>query len=497
MLVVLKEKGFDLGERKLARLRTSQGMYFRAPNAPKGIAGAIQSPGSDKSDGEVQANVVSRGTQTDSTDTIFETPADSIPFDTTVSKKSRRASRIRASIPDATDQTLAGFITTPSYPRPAPGELEARERQRVHAETEKSATQEGRKSRRANHEGLKYPSEIGLTQCRKNLGIDKDTYHSMRTAFSNICLARGIERKKGCDIWQTAKDDLIGSIPQLAAVFHDENGQVITGEDLERKALSVDLICMDTTKNLRKQGTQLSIRDAKKELGLTPTQITRVREALTQRLISAEFTSKTEMGEARWKELKDAWLAEMKLDQRGAAVLKACDVICADVVKRLNDKKILKRKRASEGIESQGDAEQESGMSTDGMMSTQIQVAGHGIADHEVGGTALSAYEHPTMMAPIEPAMSVASSYDPSPDFLPYGNYVALADGYSGSAPASSGPYSTSFGLVNSTSTSGPYYTSTPTSGPYYTMAHSPSDSPYPEIDPELVLGWGYQKPKG
>ena len=509
MRVVLKEKGYDLGERKLARLRASQGLYIRAPNALKQIAGAIQTPQSDKSDVEAQVDVTSRGTQTDSTDSIFEhqpatqdvgaqhhdayirnmtqqasAPIDSNPLDTTVSKTARRAGRARASIPNASNQSLAAFITNPTYPRPTPAELEDRDKERAHAEAEKIATQESRICRRAKHEGLKYPSEIGLGKCKKILGIDNATYRAMRTEFANICTTRRIERKKGCDIWQKTKDDLIASIPGLAAVFHDENGQAITGADLEQKALAVDLICMDLTKNMRKRATRLDIRDVKKVLGLTPTEITKAREALTQRLIAAEFTNKTEIGEARWKELKDAWLIEMKLDQRGETVLQACDVLCANVVKRLHDQKTSKRKRASEGIESQGDAEQGNGMAPKGVMSTDVQETGHGLADHGIGGTTLSAYGQQTMMAPMEPGKNAASSYYPPPDYSPYDNYVALSDGYSSSTPALE-PYSTSVGLV----------TSAPTSGPYYTSARLPSDSPYPEIDPELLLGWVYHKP--
>lgn len=64
------------------------------------------------------------------------------------------------------------------------------------------------------------------------------------------------------------------------------------------------------------------------------------------RLKADGFSTKTEAGEEHWKELRDVWVAEQGLGGKGELGEKARNVICADVMKRMNDKRTVKRKEA-------------------------------------------------------------------------------------------------------------------------------------------------------
>lgn len=334
------------------------------------------------------------------------------------------------------------------------------------------ARAEERKARRRMHhpDTGKFPSEMKLEDCKSVLGIDEATYQAIRAAFLSICETSGIQRKKGCDIWPNAKGRLIDSVPALKAIFE----QQMTATDKDRKELALDLICQDRTKNVRRNATRMELRTAKKVLGLDPAGVMRVRAALMAKLKADGFSTKTEAGDEHWKGLRDAWIKEQGLDGKGEQGQKACNVICADVMKRINDKRTLNRKKEKKAAEPQdgqkpGDEDGEVG-------DEEMQDDRSEGADEEMAVT------RPRSMLP-----GTTAGYE-------YGAFPAPY------TPYSMGPYATSetpYTPYRTTTAPHPYppttasHTSTTAAVPptYTTTQAPPSTSEYPEIDPALFYG--------
>jgi len=283
-----------------------------------------------------------------------------------------------------------------------------------------------------------------LEDCKKVLGIDEATYQAIRTSFLTICETSGIQRKKGCDIWSDAKTRLVDSVPALKAIFE----QPMATTERERKALAVDLICQDRTKNVRRNAVRMDLATAKKTLGLDPARVTKARMALMARLKADGFSTKTEAGEERWKELRDVWVAEQGLGGKGEQGEKACNVICADVMKRMNDRRTVKRKKAKEAKRAAKLRDGQTAGEDGGDEDEEMQEGSDGADDEEpvVSGAPTNGYVG---------AMQAATSA-----------------GYQYYAP----------------------YTATTTARtPSITAAHPPKPRPsasdYPEIDPALFYG--------
>jgi hypothetical protein len=234
-------------------------------------------------------------------------------------------------------------LIAPNNPQtPAPIHLTPRPTltpQQEQALSEKRTRIRERRLRRAKSfpDTLKFPSEMRLADSKAHLSLDDASYQAVRTTFANICTEMGIERKKGCAHWETGKDRLIASVPALQTTFFDNMGNEVTGKVKSDKIQAIDVICMDTIKNLRNLQSRMVVREAKKLIGLTPAQVTNARVALESKLEAEGFTTKTESGE-RWKAIREEWIVEQGLGEKGDDVRRACGVICDDVMKRYSAK---------------------------------------------------------------------------------------------------------------------------------------------------------------
>lgn len=153
-----------------------------------------------------------------------------------------------------------------------------------------------------------------------------------------------------------AKDRLINESTHLQAVFWGE--PVL----LDAKALALDVVCTDVTKRMRTLERRMTIAEAKNALGINPEESRQVRNAFYEVLKASHITSKLEAGNEQWMELKDRWIRESELlqhilnspgtDFEHATRLKAVEVLCRDVMKRLRDDQIKRdssRKRPHAG----------------------------------------------------------------------------------------------------------------------------------------------------
>lgn len=189
----------------------------------------------------------------------------------------------------------------------------------------------------------RFPSETTIDESKKYLQLDNTLYRDLRLQFQTICEDAGIKKKTlaGDDQWRQAKDRLIQSNPHLTEVFYNDK----TGQ--EAKSLALDVICTDVTKRMRTLERRMTIAEAKNALGINPEQARQIRNAFYNTLKSDHFTSKLEAGEEHWKALKQQWIqrnpilqlileADQEESERQRKV-KAMEVLCRDVMKRLRD----------------------------------------------------------------------------------------------------------------------------------------------------------------
>jgi len=189
----------------------------------------------------------------------------------------------------------------------------------------------------------RFPSETTLEEGQQFLSLDKKQYRALRDHFQRICEEEGVIKKTlaGTDKWRAVKDRLIQEDEHLQKIFWvDTNG-------VETKQLALDVICTDVTKRMRVVDRQMTIVDAKNILGLNPEKSREIRTAFYAILQADHFISKLEIGNDRWEELKEQWIAESPLLQEVLAPghadaehekkRKALEVLCRDVRKRLRD----------------------------------------------------------------------------------------------------------------------------------------------------------------
>jgi hypothetical protein len=118
-------------------------------------------------------------------------------------------------------------------------------------------------------------------------------------------------------------------------------------DNQEAKKLALDVVCTDVTKRMRTLERRMTIAEAKNALGINPEESRLVRNAFYQTLKADHFTSKIEAGDEHWKELKAQWiegsdllkaiLAPGDADPKHEEKVKAMEVLCRDVMKRLRD----------------------------------------------------------------------------------------------------------------------------------------------------------------
>ena len=189
----------------------------------------------------------------------------------------------------------------------------------------------------------RFPSETTIDESKAYLSLDNRLYRDIRTRFQRICEEAEIIKKTiaGPERWEAAKDRLIQESPHLQSVFWGNE------DKQEEKKLSLDVVCSDVTKRMRTLERRMTIAEAKNALGVNPEESRQLRNAFYQTLKADHFTSKLEAGEDHWKELKQRWINGSELlqnilapgdaDPRHQEKVKAIEVLCRDVMKRLRD----------------------------------------------------------------------------------------------------------------------------------------------------------------
>lgn len=317
MLQILNEEGFEIKERELMRVRAKNRWLLRVPNGMKAQSSAptpIQQP-EDEGLLVLQQEVY-RNTES----------ADD-----------------KGLLPDQTSQQpgLSSEVLAKRKER----------LDRLKAESAERWTARKRRRRTRGWAGLpadppgppRFPSETTIDESKKYLNLDNAMYRQVRDQFQKICEEAGFLKKTvaGAEKWQEAKDRLIHESQHLQQVFSAGSNE------LDAKTLALDIVCTDVTKRMRTLERRMTIAEAKNALGINPEESRQIRNAFYNTLKADHFTSKLEAGDAHWKELKERWIQNSPLLQQilspgptdpGYAIkLKALEVLCRDVMKRLRD----------------------------------------------------------------------------------------------------------------------------------------------------------------
>lgn len=401
MLRILNEEGYDIKERELMRVRAKNRWLLRVPN----------------------------GMRTAATTEIESLKQPTIPVN----------GAIRESVNEAAPVTATKAISLPLSPQ-----LLAKRKERfdkLQAESDQRWQEKKRRRRTRGWAGLpadppgppRFPSETTLDESKTYLSLDNVSYRDVREHFQRICDSSDIIKKTlaGPEKWQQAKDRLIQENVHLQKVFWTENTQ------LDTKALALDVVCTDVTKRMRTMERRMTIAEAKNALGINPEQSRQMRNAFYSTLKADHFTSKLEAGDDHWKELKEQWmqkqpqllmiLAPGDADPEHATKVKAVEVLCRDVMKRLRDdqtKRDPTRKDREQTESSSGPSSHnrtnnktssQSGISTlaSKALASTPMVASQ-ISDMQIDPSLLKAANDPSFAADHQPPSTSFPSYVPA-----------------------------------------------------------------------------------
>ena len=343
MLKTLTEEGFNIKERELMRVRAKNRWLLRVPNGMK-----------------------SHGV----TEAVLPTLADQL---TTASGGALEAAG--ESDDDHELHTPQPRATSPSL---SPEVIKKRKEryEKLQAESDERWAAKKRRRRTRGWAGLpadppgppRFPSETTIDESKTYLSLDSNGYRQLRDHFQKVCEEAGVIKKTmaGPEKWQAVKDRLIQESPHLQQVFWTDN------TNLETKSLALDVICTDVTKRMRTMERRMTIAEAKNILGVNPEESRHIRNAFYCTLKADHFTSKLEAGDEHWKELKEHWikgspllqsiLAAGESDPEYANKVKAMEVLCRDVMKRLRDDQTKRdpvkkdnENRTSDGNPAQGE----------------------------------------------------------------------------------------------------------------------------------------------
>lgn len=242
-----------------------------------------------------------------------------------------------------------------SSPEPDPETLRKRKERLEKLQQESDERWRSRKRRRRmrGYAGLpadpagppRFPSETTIDESKAYLNLDNEMYRQLRDQFQTLCEEEGVIKKTiaGPDKWQQVKDRLIAENEHLQEQFADDPVDKPDGQ----KALSLDVICTDVTKRMRTMERRMTIAEAKNIIGVNPEESRQIRGEFYDILRADRITSKLETGDEHWQELKERWMAGSAILQRILAPgdadpqhqkrLKALEVLCRDVMKRLRD----------------------------------------------------------------------------------------------------------------------------------------------------------------
>ncbi|OJD35386.1 clr5 domain [Diplodia corticola] len=324
MLQILNDEGFDLKERELMRVRAKNRWLLRVPNGMKG-----------------ETATAARAQTADTYPEAFV-------------KELQQAIADDGEMPAAaTPQTPGQSLEEPSAD-PDPETLRKRKERMEKLQQESDERWRARKRRRRMRgwAGLpadpagppRFPSETTIDESKAYLSLDNELYRQLRDQFQTICEEEGVVKKTiaGPDKWQQVKDRLIAENDHLRTQFVDEQG-----DKPDQKSLSLDVICTDVTKRMRTMERRMTIADAKNIIGVNPEESRLIRRQFYEMLKSSHVNSKLETGPEHWQELKDKWITGSPVLQRMFTQdnqspqhpkrLKALEVLCRDVMKRLRD----------------------------------------------------------------------------------------------------------------------------------------------------------------
>ncbi len=312
MVDILRGEGWDIKERELTKLRREQNLLLREPNR--------NGNGSEKRKRRRAGLEVDR-------------PQDDV--NEPVEKRARTATQ---------DPTLPPEIAAKREARQA----------RLLAESEERLKKGTRRRRTKVWSGIapdpeappRYPSELTLEECKRELGLTRPMYMEMRDIFEDICRTNNVVKKTLCsaDTWKGVKDDLISRVPHLQRIFWRPNAATV-GQT--QQPMAFEIICMDVTKKIRTVGSRVTISEAKSILALTPLEGRNIRSAFDAILKQDYFVSKLDVPREHWEGLKARWIEESPLlrqkfaggvsDPDYSTKLKCLEFIAADVQKRHRD----------------------------------------------------------------------------------------------------------------------------------------------------------------
>jgi Clr5 domain len=318
MLKTLTEEGFNIKERELMRVRAKNRWLLRVPNGMKshGVTEAVLPALTDQLTAASDDTPGAAGDSNDDQD--LETP------------------QPRAASPSLSPEVIK----------------KRKERyEKLQAESDERWAAKKRRRRTRGWAGLpadppgppRFPSETTIDESKTYLNLDSNGYRQLRDHFQKVCEEAGVIKKTlaGPEKWQAVKDRLIQESLHLQQVFWTDN------TNLETKNLALDVICTDVTKRMRTMERRMTIAEAKNILGVNPEESRHIRNAFYGTLKADHFTSKLEAGDEHWRELKEHWikgspllqsiLAAGESDPEYANKVKAMEVLCRDVMKRLRD----------------------------------------------------------------------------------------------------------------------------------------------------------------
>ncbi|ORY14156.1 hypothetical protein BCR34DRAFT_451940, partial [Clohesyomyces aquaticus] len=470
MLDILHGEGFEISDRELVRLRLKFKWLLRESRTNE--YGNLDKPPKKKKQkrsGAKRANV-----------SLIEQLADAILREDESSEEDDSDDQGEPSgppdqLPTPTPQhsSQPEARSAPEAPHLSPEELRRRQEHIAQLKAESDERWRTRKRRRrtrgwaglpadAPGEPPRFPSETTLDESKAYLGLSNGEYRHIRDQFQAICEESEVIKKTvaGPEKWGRVKERLIHENEHLSTVFQQDpearqqSMQMVTPSNV--KALSLDVICLDVTKRMRTVGTRMGIPDAKNVLGLNPEESRRIRKALVAKLQAEHFTSRLEIGDDRWNELKQAWIQESERlsqllapdpsDPKRAEKTKALEVLARDILKRFRQDSTKKdpsqKKQVNQGI---------------GPGPAPPSVAPHASTSHRkqtgkrpTSTTTQSSIDLPTLSASsdlqIDPSLLLAandpsvipqpttsSHYQPQSHHHPY--TVAVAPSYYSNAP--------------------------------------------------------------
>ncbi|EAW10864.1 Clr5 domain-containing protein [Aspergillus clavatus NRRL 1] len=321
MLRILTEEGFEIKERELMRVRAKNRWLLRVPNGMKSQA-------------------------------VFR-PSTQLPEDEGLLALQQEVYKNAETFYDPQALRPESAASHPSSPSLSL-EVMAKRKERLERLKAESAERWASRKRRRRTRGWaglpadppgppRFPSETTIDESKKYLNLDNTIYRQIRDQFQRICEEAGFIKKTvaGPERWQEAKNKLIQESEHLRRVFWQDPHQ------LDAKALALDVVCTDVTKRMRTLERRMTIAEAKNALGINPEESRQIRNAFYNTLKADHFTSKLEAGDEHWKQLKERWIQESELlqhiltpgsaDAEHCTKLKALEVLCRDVMKRLRD----------------------------------------------------------------------------------------------------------------------------------------------------------------